>query len=392
MTAIVKHADKEEERAGGDAVGEHLENSALHADGTEGKDAEDHEAQVADGRVSHELLQVRLNERDQGAVDDADDGENGDLWRGLARCVRKKRQAETHHTVGAHLEKDARQDDGACGRRLNVGVGEPRVQGEERYLDGEGHKERQKKQPLGGGRKYERTALQSALDFDQVERAGGVIQPEASDQHQGGAGHGVQHELDGGVDASLMAPDADQESHRDQHDFPEEEEQEQVERQEYSHHADLEHQQHHEKFLDAMVDARPGGKYGDGCQEGGKNDQPQAQAVYPHVVVDRRRGDPGNVEFKFVAGRAEGHAGDQEKQRQQELERADDERHAPDIGMVIRAQNHQRQCAQSGEEHQNGQQVVAGRNHLVTMPIMGLRVGQKTMRMITSAPTTTHVA
>src|SRR5262249_5547167 len=77
---------------------------------------------------------------------------------------------------------------------------------------------------------------------------------------------------------------------------------------------------------------------------------------------------------------------------QQELERADDERHAPDIGMVVGAQNHQRQCAQSGEEHQNGQQVVAGRDHLVTMPIMGLSVGQKTMRMITSAPTTTHVA
>ncbi len=66
--------------------------------------------------------------------------------------------------------------------------------------------------------------------------------------------NGVQEELDGGVDAAVVAPDADQEVHRHQRDFPEHVEQEQVLRDEDADQAEFEQQQEREEFLDAVLD------------------------------------------------------------------------------------------------------------------------------------------
>ena len=66
----------------------------------------------------------------------------------LARRVRKQRQAEAQNTVGAHLQHDAGQHDGARGRRFHVRVGQPGVQREQRHLDREGDEERQEQQQL----------------------------------------------------------------------------------------------------------------------------------------------------------------------------------------------------------------------------------------------------
>ena len=96
-----------------------------------------------------------------------------------------------------------------------------------------------------------------ALNLHQVESAGGVIEPEDADEHEDRAGHGVEHEFNGGVDAALVAPDADEQGHRDEHDFPEEEEEEKVEREENADDADFEHQQHDKKFFDSVMDAVP---------------------------------------------------------------------------------------------------------------------------------------
>ena len=68
----------------------------------------------------------------------------------------------------------------------------------------------------------------SCMNDGVVERAGPVVEVDDGDQHQHRAGHGVQEELHGRVDAPLVSPDADQEIHRDQRDFPENVKQEQV--------------------------------------------------------------------------------------------------------------------------------------------------------------------
>ncbi len=72
VAALVEHADDEEQRAGGDAVIDLLEDAAGEALRRERKDAERAEAQMADGRVGDEALHVLLHQADDGAVDDAD--------------------------------------------------------------------------------------------------------------------------------------------------------------------------------------------------------------------------------------------------------------------------------------------------------------------------------
>ena len=56
------------------------------------------------------------------------------------------------------------------------------------------------------------------------------------DQHEHAAEERVQEELERGVHAPRTAPDADDEEHRDEHGFPEEVEQQAVERGEHADH------------------------------------------------------------------------------------------------------------------------------------------------------------
>ena len=150
VAAVVEHADRQEERAGGNAVIEHLVDRALNRNGAERENAEDDEAQVADRGVSDQALQVGLHHGDQRAVDDADDRENGDQRSHAVRRVREQRQAEAQDAVGADLQHHAREDHGAGRGRFGVRVRQPGVQREERHLDREGQEERAEKQQFGG--------------------------------------------------------------------------------------------------------------------------------------------------------------------------------------------------------------------------------------------------
>ena len=75
----------------------------------------------------------------------------------------------------------------------------------------------------------------------------------------------VEEELDGGVLAARAAPDADQEVHRQEHHFPEDVEQEEVERDEDAHHAGLQQQEQDEVALDVLLD-RPATRPSPGTQ------------------------------------------------------------------------------------------------------------------------------
>ena len=295
-------------------MGEHLVDGALHADGAEREDAEYDEAEVTDAGIGDKFFEIGLNESDECAVNNADDGEDGDVRRSFARRGREEGQAEAHHTVRAHFEEHAGEDDGARGWRFDVGVRQPCVQREEGHFDGEGEEEGEEKQKFGGaddtwrsGAKKPGICLQSLLDERKVEAAGEVVQPDDADEHEDGAGHRIEDEFYGGVDAAAMTPDADEEGHGDQHDFPEEEEEEEIEREEDADDADFEHQQHDEKFLDALVNAVPGRDDGDGGEESGQDDEEDAEAVDAEVIVDGRCGDPMEIFLELVAGEAEIH-------------------------------------------------------------------------------------
>ena len=125
-----------------------------------------------------------------------------------------------------------------------------------------------------------------AQNVRQVERAGRVVEPQDRHQHQDRAEHRVQNEFHRGVDAALVAPHADHEIHRDQHQFPEDEEEEQIERDENADHGRLDHQQRDEEALHVFVDRFPGAENGDRREERGEQDEKQADAVHAEVVVN----------------------------------------------------------------------------------------------------------
>ena len=134
-------------------------------------------------------------------------------------------------------------------------------------------------------------------DVEAVVAGGSVMQPRKpndGDQHQHAAGHRVEDELDHGVDASFVAPHADEEVHRDQDEVPEHVEEEEIQSGEDAQHRRLEQQHEDRELLDLLVDTLPRRQQRDRRQEAGQDDQHQADPVDSQVVVDAKRRNPGH--------------------------------------------------------------------------------------------------
>ena len=119
-----------------------------------------------------------------------------------------------------------------------------------------------------------------------------LIEPQDRHQHQDRAEHGVQDEFHRGVNSAAMSPDADEEIHRNQRQFPEDEEQEKVERDEDADHGGLDDQQRDEKSLHVFVDGLPGTENRQRREKSGEQHEEQADAVHADVVMDGAA-DPG---------------------------------------------------------------------------------------------------
>ena len=137
MGALVDHADAQEEGPGDDPVVDHLKDRALDAVSVERKDAQRHEAHVADARVGDEALDIRLGQGHVRAVDDGDDREHQHGREEELRGIGEDRQRDPQEPVGAHLEENPGQDHAPCGGRLGVGIRQPGVHGEHGHLDRE---------------------------------------------------------------------------------------------------------------------------------------------------------------------------------------------------------------------------------------------------------------
>ena len=84
-----------------------------------------------------------------------------------------------------------------------------------------------------------------------------IREPDDGDEHQHAARHRVEDELDRGVDAALVAPDPDEEIHRNQHRVPEDVEQEQVERDEDADHGGFEREHEERELAHARIRPTP---------------------------------------------------------------------------------------------------------------------------------------
>ncbi len=296
MAALVDDPHEQEQAARDEPVVDHLQHGALEALLLEDEDAQRHEAHVADRRVGDELLEVGLDQGHDRAIDDGDERQHDDGHREGLRGVREERQREADEAVGAQLEQHAGQDHRAGRRRLHVRVGQPGVEGHHGHLDGEGQEEGQE------GARLEHVAEGEAAQLLVVEGTGegaamgrreGEGGGQDGHQHEQRADERVEDELDRGVDAVGAAPDADDEVHRHQHDFPEDVEQEEVQGQEDAQHAHFEDEEGDHVLLHPLLDGPEAGQDADPRQERRQHHQQQADAIHAELELDAEGGHPG---------------------------------------------------------------------------------------------------
>ena len=186
----------------------------------------------------------------------------------------------------------------------NVCVREPGVERHGRHFDGKSDEQQNEGRDLQ--RRAERMGahqpLADLLQLDDVECphvAAAEVEHQDRDQHQDTSHQRVEEELDGRVFLSRSAPDADQEVHRQQHDFPKDVEQEEVQSQKDSEHPCLEDQEQNQVALHLLVHA-PGGEHCQHRDKAGQQHQRHADSVIAELVVDVPRPDPRHLDAVLV--------------------------------------------------------------------------------------------
>ena len=283
-------------------MGEHLDDGAGDADLVERHEAEQDEAHVADAGVADDELEVFLDEGDQGAIDDADDGEESeDVAPGAEAedVVAPGREAEREEghgnaeaAVGTELHDDAGEQHGGCGGRGDVSGGRPGVEGPQAGEDGKAYEDEREGEHLEVRR--ERVAGQVAERHG--ARTGDDIGGDESDEDHGGADEGVDGKLHGAVFAAGRAPDGDEEVLGDDDDLVEDEEEEEVVAEEDSVDGADEQEVEGEELFGAILNVPGEEDAGDG-DDAGEEDEGEADAVRCEVIADSEGGNPGGVGY-----------------------------------------------------------------------------------------------
>src|SRR6266852_6311327 len=235
----------------------------------------------------------------------------------------KEPQADTDQSICSHLEQNAGQDHADFRWSIGVSVWQPGVEWEHGNFDGKGQEDQQECEQLQDRRDADLRYLHTAAEHVRGHRivlhascerhAGsrmrvGEIEVEQQDAHQHDrtAEERIQQEFPGRIDTSAHAmlhdldpPDTDQEEHGSQFNFPEQEEEQQVERHEYAHHASFQDQHQGHIFLDTRF--FPAANHCQHGQQGIQHDQGQTQPINTQEIADielditRLEGDPWQV-------------------------------------------------------------------------------------------------
>src|SRR5437899_12106617 len=152
------------------------------------------------------------------------------------------------------------------------------------HLDGKGEEEAPEQNPLQGGGKLRNRGQQrgnvkrvSGARPGQFMRA--IVKRQNGQQHQYRSGQRVEEKFDRSIEPPVAAPHADQKVHRDEHHFPEQVEEEEIERHEDAQHARLQQQKQNVVFLLAGLNRAPRRKNGNRAQNRGQHDQKEADTV-----------------------------------------------------------------------------------------------------------------
>ena len=268
-----------------------------------------------------------------------------------ARRLRENRQAEPDESVGAHLQENSRQNHRPGSRRVGVGVRQPGVEREHRNLDREPEEEREEDPPLQVERQVQPVELR---DVERVHAGHGVVvevQRQDAQQHDDAADQGVEEELDRGVEPIRAAPDADEEVHRHQHHFPEQEEEQEVERHERAEHPGLQDEQEDVVLLQALGDRGPRRQDRDEAHQRREQDQQDAEAVDAEKVLGPNRGNPWSAldQLKLRALRVV-EAREPQRNRDDEADKRRDIRNPLDGLLVLLVHEEQKERARQRRE------------------------------------------
>ena len=215
-----------------------------------------HQPHMADAGIGDEAFQVGLAQGYDGAVQHADDAQD-DHRQGVGlQLFGEHSGVDAQQAVAAHFQHHAGQHHAAGGGRVGVGIGQPGMDGPSGQFDGKGGKEQPEQHAHGQGGAagvQHRPRLQQGGHI-KAAHAGADEHGDDGHQHKGGAQDGENQEFHRRVFPPAAAPSGNQQVHRHQFQFPEQEKQQEIQRGEYAHHGGLQHQQPDEVLFDAAAD------------------------------------------------------------------------------------------------------------------------------------------
>ncbi len=287
------------------------------------RQAQHDEAHVVDRTVSHQPLDVILAEGGKGPQDHAQDRQDGEERRRVGveaeyvdlrnPDIREERDHQPQETVSAQLQHDTCQQHRACRRRFAVRIRQPGVERPDRHFDGEGDKEGDKGQPLdrlnrhaqetrADGARQRGPDLRKLRDVEgrvsQYDRRCPANQLRRQQEAQRAAQR-VDNKLGRGILPVRAAPLVDQEVHRHQAEFPEEEEDHQVQRDEDAHQPGLEKEDQGQVHVGPVFDL-PTDQHGQRGQDARQQHQHRADAVNADVPGRAQQVKPAGLDLEHV--------------------------------------------------------------------------------------------
>ena len=290
MRAFVNHADGREEEPGEEPVRNHLQACAAQADWGHSRKPEEYEAQVADGTVGGNVLEVLVPKRNEGAENHVEYQERHHVGEPDLRCLGHQEHGDAQAAVGAHLHHHAgrkhRDRGGGCG----VAVRTPEVEREQGTRNCKSHEHERE----GPHLEFHRDGR--FCDFDEVPAVCTAfeVEPEQGRKNHRGAERERQGKFLAAVVPASAAVAGNHQVHAQRFHLVEHEEQHQVETHVHAVHARGEQLDEREEYLlvshdvVAYQNAAPHDKRREREQE-------DVEAVRTHDVVRVEHRKPGNV-------------------------------------------------------------------------------------------------